>query len=213
MSYMMKKSKLWFALLCATVVLGALAGTASARIFSLVNTNTGIRATWSAMDFASPSAGVTVRCPVTLEGSLHSRTIAKVANSLIGYITRAIVAGTRPPCSGGTARVLTETLPWHVTYQGFAGTLPRITSIRTTVVRPAFQVTAPFFGFEVTCTYRQNNVNGTFNVEAAGVLTTAQVEGTNLAAEGFGCSEGTLSGTSTTLTLLGTTSRLTVRLI
>ncbi|HKG04736.1 MAG TPA: hypothetical protein VKB03_16305 [Conexibacter sp.] len=207
---MMKQSKVWLALLGATVALGALVGTASARNLSISNQS--IRATWAAMEFSNPSAGVLVRCPVTLEGSLHSRTIAKVVNSLIGYITRAAVA--EGSCVGGRARVRTETLPWHVTYQGFSGTLPNILTIRTTVARPAFDVTATFFGFPITCTFRTSNVNGIFNREAGGALTNVQVEGRELAGEGgFGCERGNLAGTSTSLTLLGAATRLTVTLI
>jgi hypothetical protein len=210
MSYMLKQSKVWLALLGATVALGALVGTASARNLSISNQN--IRATWTAMEFSNPSAGVLVRCPVTLEGSLHSRTIAKVLNSLIGFITRAIVG--EGSCTGGTARVRTETLPWHVTYQGFTGTLPNILTIRTTVVRPGFDVTATFFGFPLTCRFRASNVNGVFNREVGGVLTNVQVEGRGLVGEGgFGCESGNLAGTSATLTLLGAVTRLTVTLI
>jgi hypothetical protein len=207
---MLKQSKVWLALLGATVALGALVGTASARNLSISNQN--IRATWATMEFSNPGAGVLVRCPVTLEGSLHSRTIAKVAGSLIGFITRALVA--EASCTGGRARVRGETLPWHVTYQGFTGTLPNIVRLNTSVVRPAFDVTATFFGFPITCTFRTSNVNGIFNREAGGALTNVQVEGRELVGEGgFGCERGNLSGTSTSLTLQGANTRLTVTLI
>jgi len=43
----------------------------------------------------------TTNCPVTLEGTLHSSTLAKVAGSLIGYITRASVANV---CTSGPPR-------------------------------------------------------------------------------------------------------------
>jgi hypothetical protein len=59
-------------------------------------------------------------CRLTLEGSLHTRTMAKVAGALLGYITRVTAA----EC---VAAMLTETLPWHVRYEGFSGTLPNIT--------------------------------------------------------------------------------------
>lgn len=204
---MIKHSKVWFALLGATVIFGALVGTASANRLSVSNQN--IRATWTSLELINSSAGVDVRCPVTLEGSLHSATISKVAGALIGYINRA----TTGTCTGGAATVLQETLPWHNTYQGFTGTLPNITTINTTVVRPGFKVTASFFGIPVTCTYRTSNVSGIYNREAGGALTSVRVEGRELAAEGSGCSPGTLQGTSTTLTQAGTTTRITVTLI
>ncbi|MFL5818093.1 MAG: hypothetical protein ACJ76L_10895 [Conexibacter sp.] len=207
---MLKQSKVWLALLGATVALGALVGTASARNLSISNES--IRATWTGMEFSNPSAGVLVRCPVTLEGSLHSRTIAKTVGSLMGYITRAIAA--EGSCTGGSATVRRETLPWHVTYQGFTGTLPNILTIRTAVVRPGFDVSASFFGIRLTCRFRTTNVNGIFNREAGGALTSAVVEGRELVGEGgFGCERGNLAGTSATLTQLGTTTRLTVTLI
>jgi hypothetical protein len=209
---MIKHSKVWLALVAATAIFGALVGTASAR--SLSTSSQTIRAVWNPMNFASPSAGVTVRCQVTLEGSLHSRTIGKVVGSLVGYITRATVNA----CTGGTARVRTETLPWHVQYAGFTGTLPAITSIRTTVVRPAFDITATFFEFiNITCTYRTTNVSGTFTRETGGGLTRASVEGRSLAPDqGFPCETGELSGETVTtngLTVLNATTRITVTLI
>ena len=69
----------------------------------------------------------TVRCNLTLEGSFHSGTIAKVAGSLVGYINRASLGS---PCTGGTASVLRESLPWHLEYSSFVGTLPSISELR-----------------------------------------------------------------------------------
>jgi hypothetical protein len=202
--------KMTLGLVGATVLLGALVGSASARTFSISNQT--LRATWTAMEFINSGAGVTIRCPVTLEGSLHSRTIAKVAGSLIGYITTARVA--ESSCSGGRARVRNETLPWHVRYLAFSGPLPNITDIVVNVINPGFDVTARFFGFEVTCSYRTGSVKGTFTREAAGALREARVEGRGLEPDqGFPCSEGELAGTSSTVTVLNSATRLTVRLI
>ena len=50
---------------------------------------------------------------------------SKGVGSLIGYITQAILR----PCATGTASILRETLPWHVRYAGFSGSLPNITSL------------------------------------------------------------------------------------
>jgi hypothetical protein len=205
---MTKYSKLWLALMSATVIFGAMAGSSAARTLSISNQN--IRATWRELSFIG--SGRTIICPVTLEGSLHSRTITKTVNSLIGYITRAVVG--EPACRNGTARVRNETLPWHVRYLSFSGTLPNITAISVNVLRPGFDVTGEFFGFNVTCSYRTSNVRGTFSREAGGALTSVRVEGTGLVPDqGFPCENGELSGTSTSLTLLGATTRITVTLI
>ena len=74
--------------------------------------------------------GQRIVCPVTLEGSFHRTTVAKVARSLVGHVTRATVNS----CSAGTMSVLTETLPWHVQYGGFAGTLPNMSSVSLSIV-------------------------------------------------------------------------------
>jgi hypothetical protein len=66
-------------------------------------------------------------CPVTLAGAFHSSTLVKSAGTLFGYITLARIED--PRCVGGGATFLTATLPWHVRYASFTGTLPRITAI------------------------------------------------------------------------------------
>ncbi|HEX7291074.1 MAG TPA: hypothetical protein VF250_08115 [Conexibacter sp.] len=131
----MKLCKLLLAVAGATVLLGALVSSASARNLSISNQQ--LRANFREVRF-SGLFGTTV-CQVTVEGSLHSRTIAKVVGSLIGYITTVRLG----PCSTGTATVLSETLPWHVRYRGFSGTLPNITRIETDVINAAFRVRTP----------------------------------------------------------------------
>jgi len=128
----MKIGKLLLATVGASVLLGALVSTASARNFSVSNQN--ISSMWRSVEFALP--GATTRCQVTLEGSLHTRTMPKVIGSLIGYITKAALG----PCADGTATILSATLPWHVRYSGFVGTLPIITSITVHVINAAWRV-------------------------------------------------------------------------
>jgi hypothetical protein len=128
----MKLCKLLLAAVGATVLLGSLVSSASARTFSVENNR--VRAAFSSVEFHLPEA--TTRCHVTLEGSLHSRTLAKVSGTLMGYITSAILG----PCLSGTATILRETLPWHVRYSGFEGALPNITSLITHVVGASWRV-------------------------------------------------------------------------
>jgi hypothetical protein len=120
------------------------------------------RLAFSALTFRITSgAGIRegdVICPLTLEGSFHSNTFAKVPGSLIGYITRAALE--EELCSGGTARYLRETLPWHLRYAGFAGLLPNITSITTMVIGLGILLRR---GIE-SCLYRTS-------LETPGVLT------------------------------------------
>ncbi len=126
--------KLCFTALTAALLLASAIATTSARNLSVSNQQ--FRVTWQELEFAIEI--VTIICHVTLEGSFHYRTIVKRERTLIGYITQVAV---RRPCRNGEAwaangreahprlGVLANTLPWHVTYEGFAGTLPCITSI------------------------------------------------------------------------------------
>src|SRR6476659_5905806 len=107
----------------AVVLLGSLvSASASGRSFSVDNQQ--LRAAFRELALKE-GGGASLNCRVTLEGSLHARTIAKVLGSLIGYITRATLG----QCVTGTATMLTSTLPWHVRYSGFEGRLPEITSV------------------------------------------------------------------------------------
>src|SRR6266511_877052 len=134
------------AVLFATIVVLVAVGTSSANRLSA--SNRGIRIVWTEMHYTSERFDV--RCPVTMEGSLHSFTIAKVANSLIGYITRAISGA----CEGGRVQLLTEMLPWHIRYESFSGTLPRPSGIKWSSVSMSWLV-EPTIG--VSCLYRSTN--------------------------------------------------------
>jgi hypothetical protein len=70
--------------------------------------------------------GANVICPVNLEGSFHSKTLSKVNEQLVGYITEGVA---HLPCQQGSATVQTSSLPWHIHYESFTGTLPNITGI------------------------------------------------------------------------------------
>jgi hypothetical protein len=131
---MRTRSKLIFAVLAATAFLSLAVSSANARRIELSNQT--FRAVWASLEFTA--AGNLIRCPVTLEGSFNSRTISKVCGQLVGRITAARVR--EASCVGGTARALTETLPWHIQYLGFIGTLPNITGIREILVGARFQV-------------------------------------------------------------------------
>ncbi len=117
-------------LLLAAVLTASLTALASssASAIQLSLSEPTFRAVWTPARFTF--SGITVSCNVTLEGSFHRTTVAKVERSLIGHVTRATVAS----CSAGTMSVLTETLPWHVQYGSFTGTLPNISSVSLRLV-------------------------------------------------------------------------------
>jgi len=136
--------RLWPVAIVTTAVLSMAVATASAGK---------LRFTGSTFRWVTNSSGMTfgalaVSCPVTLEGSFHSSSFIKREQLLLGYVTRGILPGAS--CTGGSATVLTETLPWHVTYERFTGTLPAITEIALQVHGAAFNISA----MQITCLYQ-----------------------------------------------------------
>jgi len=166
----MRLCKMLLTVVGATVLFGALVGTASAR--TLTYSEARLTSNFARVEFSGASG--TTRCNVTLAGVLHSRTLGKVLESLVGLITEARVGG----CDAGTgsATILTATLPWHIRYNGFGGTLPNISQLRTKVIGSAFRVREPN-GLEclVTSTAAQPT-NGNYTV-SGGVITAAEMEG------------------------------------
>jgi hypothetical protein len=139
---MSSRSKLVFAGLAAALAMSLGVTTASANRLSLSHGNLW-QVIWNPLAFKG--AGITIAsCPVTLEGSFHSATINKVIGALIGFISRASVGG----CSTeGRASVLQESLPWHIRYGGFVGTLPLIEGVRLQLINASFRITRiPLFG-------------------------------------------------------------------
>jgi hypothetical protein len=200
-------------LLSATLVLALAVATASAA--RLASTSETFRAGWRSLNVGT-NLGIAISCPVTLEGTLHSRTIAKTSGNLIGYVTRALVSSSN--CTGGTLRVLTEALPWHVRYVSFAGTLPNITGITVHIIDFSAQFCATFFGSTVCCLYRTSATEPgifTFNREASGLLTSVTAGGriSKSPSSQMVCEDVILSGTTTTLTALSSTQRITVTLV
>jgi hypothetical protein len=217
-SKIMRSTKhLLTAALAATTLLAALATTtAFARSFSVSNTN--VRAVFRPLIFQG-SNGSNVTCTVTLEGTFHYRTFLKVERTLIGYITRAIVDTPTCRSEGAStnirARVLTETLPWHVRYIGFIGRLPEVT-VRLRLLRAAFDlINVPIVG---TCKYNANPEGilggpegGAIN-ERTGNATIRADEAIRFPSSTFGCPEGRFVGRAP-ITLLGTETPIRITLI
>jgi hypothetical protein len=173
----------------AILTVAALTATASAgRLSASAQT---IRATWTAIALTDPFG--TTECEVTLAGSLHTRTITKTRGALIGFINRAEV---RTPCRRGAMTVLRETLPWHVQYDAFAGTLPRITAVFTRVLGFSFETRNGGLG----CLFRSTAATPatTLFIRETG---TGRVTSVTLSGRiPSSCLlEGTLGGTSTTV--------------
>jgi hypothetical protein len=156
------RSKLVLAALTATIVMSVAVSTASARRFS-INAQ-GFRAIWSNLELEA--SGLNIRCPVTLEGSFHNTVIEKVSGALIGYTTNGQVNG--PVCTGGSATILSATLPWHIRYDSFRGALPNITGIRIQLVGAGFRVDNGTVC--LTLTRASEPAFGIINVEGAGAI-------------------------------------------
>jgi hypothetical protein len=201
--------------LAATAILAAAVGTATANRLAL--SNNAIRVVWRSLELSNSVSTNVVRCAVTLEGSFHSRTIEKIANKLIGYITRANVQNNQ--CTGGRATVLNETLPWHLTYNSFTGRLPIIETLVLNLIRAGFIVEIPGFNNCKAITSSESPARGIANIGAGGRVEnlradpTARIPLVN-GPGGFACGLGTGSFEGTgVVTLLGTNNAISITLI
>lgn len=198
----MKLRKMVLAVAGATVLLAGLVGMASAGRLSTSELR--LRATWTRLSF-SGGLGV-VECEVAIEGSFHQRSITKTVGTLSGVIT----AGNINRCARGGVTVLRETLPWHVQYQSFAGTLPNISAIQAAIVGLSVIIREPTFG--ITCLIRSTTTEPallTFNREASGVIASATAGGEIESSCGIA---GSFSGTTSSL-VAAAGGRVTITLI
>jgi hypothetical protein len=181
------------------MVLGISVGAASAN--RIRQSSTSARTTFASAEFAGGFG--TTRCSLTLEGSMHSGTGTKTSGALVGYVTRASLG----PCPSGSATVNTSSLPWHVRYESFTGTLPNITIIRNTISGAEWSIRETF---GITCTVsRTAELTTTTWTLSSGVVTRGDLGGSILTSCG---TRGTLSG-SGSVVVPGTTTRITVTLI
>jgi hypothetical protein len=162
---MRNRSRTVLAAFTAAFAMALGVGVASANRLSY--SNQGFRITWSQLTFSESGGGLPIRCPVTLEGSFHSRTLMKVRDALVSHITRAVIG----VCQEGNGTILTASLPWHITYQSFSGTLPAMTGIRHNLIGAAFQIEP---GLGIVCLARTTATSpaaGDANREAGGNIT------------------------------------------
>jgi hypothetical protein len=205
-----KRSRLLLVGLAAAITLGAIISTASAN--RIATSNQFFRVVWTELPFVG---FVTIRCPVTIEGSFHSSTISKVTEALVGYVTRAAV-GNPCPSGNGSARILTATLPWHMRYDSFEGPLPNITSIKLRLIGAAFEVTSSgvFCLFQSTVA---SPMKGVVNVEAGHAATTLRAEAAPIPLSSGSTilcnTSGRLGPEPGVVTLLGNTTPITVTLV
>jgi hypothetical protein len=176
---MTKRNQIMIASLLVAFALAAAVGTANARRLALSENH--ILSHYRELKFEG-GAGINVTCAMSLEGSFHSRTIEKIVNSLIGYLTEVRI---KRPCTGGEAWAVTaqegrpESLPWHLLYERFIGALPTITGIELTLDNAAFLVSVPGL---CECQYKATTASpmrGIANREAGGRLTEDRINETS----------------------------------
>jgi len=199
------------AALGATLALAVAVGSASANRLSYSETR--FRIIWTSLTFSGSSGGFVITCPVTLEGSFHSATLAKVRDASVAQITRAAVNNLG--CTEGQATILSESLPWDVTYQGFTGTLPSIVTVRHNLIGAAFQIEA---GLGIVCLARSSRATpaaGEANREAGGNITSLTPDGSlAIPVTGTACpSSGIFSGTGEVFVLGSRERRVRLSLI
>jgi hypothetical protein len=216
---MASRWKVALAALGAAFVLSSAVGVASAGRLSISNRS--FRATWAPIKYQGGE--IDVDCNVTIEGSFHSTTIAKVAGTLMGHVTRATVAR---PCTGGSwyylngvevlrGVTISNTLPWHIRYRSFTGTLPNIQKIGFDIVDYSFLIETPFIP---GCLYRSTAarpIQWNLVREGGGLIVSVEEPATQIPLRegGFGCpAEITFSGTGR-FALLGTTTAIRATLI
>jgi len=226
---MRNSSRLLLSCALVTIAFAAMVHGASAR--ELTFSSQSIRAVWAPVFVIVPmSPAAEFRCLMTLEGSFHSRTIGKAPGNLIGYITRAIAG----PCGGegqmwvhnGTERVLggeapATSLPWHMKYLGFTGTLPAISEVR--ILLRGIRVTAMWrlFGNE-SCLAVFGEANESIVTEwklgpegrVIAIQLLAQPLRKREVIREFSCqNEIRLNSSATTITPLGGTTPISITLI
>jgi hypothetical protein len=202
------------------IVLGALVSPTMATHMTV--STQGFRAVWNRLGFEG-SGFSNLECRVTIEGSFHSRTSSKIAEQLMGYVTKASIDETH--CTGGSARVLKASLPWHIRYDSFTGTLPNITGIKLRLSLTEFlaQQIEPFGGI-ARCLYRSTAASPHKELvgrEAGGAATKISSESAGiplfdetLSSAIFFCPATVrLSGETSSLTVQGGTAKITVTLV
>ena len=220
---MRRSLKLTVMALAATTLLGAALSSASARNLSF--SSQAIRATWTHLDFDT-GMGIIIECLITLEGSFHSRTITKTANALIGAITRAW--SKQDSCTQGIAAMFNgveryngattpNTLPWHLTYESFAGELPNITRIRLLFGRFRFGIRDMLGACTGQYGTAANNITISAPISGTEITSITPVEGRNIASlsrtDGGSCPSAIALRSEGQLMALNTTNRISVTLI
>jgi hypothetical protein len=165
-------SKLLLAAVTSALLLALVASTATA-LRSLEASPAGAITATAPVTFTS---GTNVTSSVTLTGELH-RNIPKTRGALAGFIRGCTsTLGT----AFGFVRIAITcalTLPWHVRFDSFTGTLPRIATIKLIVLNVSFLLRNLPNGELLNCLY-QGDQPAIARVNAANEITEIQIDET-----------------------------------
>ncbi len=171
--------KLFVSAALALVALLAVAGSAAA-FTATVSPAGSITSTTSAAEFIGGST--TIRCPLTLRGSLNA-SVTLTAGQSLGSISR-IEVGT---CSGGS-EVSVLGLPYDLPFVASEGLPNEVAEVEFNVRGASFNL--GLFGGFINCLYSGNQPS-ILNVTGTNPYTTSTIEteptALNLARGGFGC--------------------------
>ena len=195
--------------LSAALLMALAAGSASANTLSYSEQN--FRIVWASLTFSGSGGGFPITCPVTLEGSFHERTFAKTEGALVAHITSASVG----ECDEGSATILEESLPWHVRYVSFTGSLPSITTVRHYLVGAEFAVEPTFDVVCLASSTAEEPAAGDAAREAGGNIVSLSADSElPIPVSGLGCPEsGIFTGTGEVFVQGSTERRVRLTLI
>jgi hypothetical protein len=191
--------------LVATLVLGVGVGSAAAEEYWVIGQS--FRVAMRALTVHSDVIEATAVCPVTLEGTFSSASFTAAARTRIGSVTRAGLGA----CTGGTASILSASLPWTLQYDTFGGTLPEPTSVSTRIIGAGIAATLGGISC-LASTEEAEPLKLRFLRNPPGELSEASFdESSRIRPRGAFCelSKGYLSGSGTNR-LLGTTAEESV---
>lgn len=173
------------------------------------------RIVWTGFNWHLGAFELGITCPLTVEGTWHTRTFAKTAELLIGHVTRAAAGGVAE-CMGAGSMTAEVMPPWNVRYNGFTGRLPAISAILVRIVEMRFTIA----NGAVTCrltTTAARPFKGQFNINGAGEALTFTPDSTaGITLEGANPNCALQEGiplNNGNVTLLNALTKLRVRLI
>lgn len=161
---MLNRSRLLLAALTAALALTL--GTATANAARSFSTTSNTLLTYLSPGLTFAGEEIDIICQVTLTASVHA-TAAKVRGTLMGFVNGARIDACASSLGVSPLAIphVSHRHPWHVTGNGFKGTLPRITEAEYTINNVAYLVSViEPFGRRMGCLYRGERIA----VETAG---------------------------------------------